>query len=114
MMRKVRAEARDLKLPWEIARPILEEITKRLLPDTRPLAVRRGEFRVECMTELEKIRKAHRKWSSFDELNVVFPNFKIIEIVTGPPFKDEDRESLMAPSQWETHTATYCNGLLKR
>jgi hypothetical protein len=111
---EIRVQARALELPWDTARSILQEAIGRLCADKRPKGVQRGEFRAEVLRELELVRSSGRRFRDFDELKEAFPNFKIVDIIGGPLFKQDEREYLISPSQWETKTTTYCNGILKK
>jgi hypothetical protein len=111
---EARQQARELRLPWSTAEVILEKAIRSLLPDPRPRQVQRGEFRAMILEELEHIRSSRKRFRDFEDFKSAFPHFKIVEIVAARPFNEEDREYLIAPSRWETHTKIYCNGLLKK
>lgn len=114
MLFDLREEAKELGLRRKDVEPILREVVGRLLPDSRPLKVRRGEFRLRVISELKEIRTRRRELKDFTSLKNMFPAFEVVRLVSGPEFDDEYRAYLASPGRWETKSVSFAHGILKK
>jgi hypothetical protein len=110
----LRDKADNLGLKARDVVPVLRTVLGRRLPDTRPLKVQRGELRDRIISELVQIKARTKEFNDFESLRRQFPKFKVVEIVSGSGFDDDYRNYVASPGQWETKTATFGHGILKK
>lgn len=81
------------------------------------LKEQRGEISEKVIREVKFLKRAiprKRTKFSFSSLRDDYTNLRVLEMLSCPPFNDEDREFVCYPNQWEVGAATYATGILKR
>lgn len=126
-------EAKQLKLAGQL-REIDDELRKvapELLNDSasldiavsefagpkRTLKTVRGEICARVINEVKLLKNHlldHRIPTTFAQLKQQYPQATVLDIISGPPFGEEDQDCITHPAQWGVKAATYATGILKR
>jgi hypothetical protein len=126
-------EAKQLKLAGQLCEidDELRKVAPELLNDSasldiavsefagpkRTLKAVRGEICASIIDEV-KLLKNHllncHIPTNFAQLKQQYPHAKVLDIISGPPFGEEDQDCITHPAQWGVKAVTYATGILKR
>lgn len=77
----------------------------------------RGKTCEQVVREIQRLRKEitrTRTGWTFAALRADYPDLIVLEMLSAPPFDDEDRHLISHPNQWEVRYVTYATGILKK
>jgi hypothetical protein len=111
-LRKVLPESVDGDIPAGMILPEFADGSRR-----RSTRAVRGGICAQVITEMKALKRHgfnRHTPVTFAILKEQFPQFTVLDLVSRPPFDDDDRDRIAHPAQWGVRAVTYATGILKR